>query len=217
MSNDQKIRIAIATDNSAWQQPFCTQLSTTEEFAMAGTASSQDAALGLLARVHPSVLVIDLDMPDGFALLQHLDRTNAPIAALVVTSSSNRQDYAMAVRQGARGLVSKDAPPEYLFTAIRLVASGEMAFTDEVARSILQAMASGDEASQTQGMHRLSGRELEVAQLVASGMKNRDIGAQLLISENTVKRHLQSIFNKTGTRDRTELAVLALRANPTAA
>ena len=110
---------------------------------------------------------------------------------------------------GARGLVLKGDEPERLFSAIRTVANGELAFGDEIARQVLSTMAS--ESRQTaSSMTRLSDRERQISFLVAQGLKNRDIAEKLSISENTVKRHMQSIFGKTGARDRLELAVLAL-------
>jgi DNA-binding NarL/FixJ family response regulator len=85
-----------------------------------------------------------------------------------------------------------------------------LAFADEVAQGIITAMADEPQQQQPSNMNRLSEREKQIAYLVARGLKNRDIATQLAISENTVKRHLQSIFSKTGARDRLELAVLAL-------
>ena len=90
-----------------------------------------------------------------------------------------------------------------------IVADGELAFSDDVARSVLNAMVSDPQPKPT-SMARLSERERQISFMVARGMKNRDIAHELSISENTVKRHLQSIFSKTGARDRLELAVLAL-------
>lgn len=219
MLQGQPIRIAIAEDHSALRQSLSALLSFSGEFAVAGTAVDGDEALELVLREHPDVLLLDLYMPgrSGFAVLRQLESSHLHTAGLVLTASEDPQDYALAVRHGARGLVRKGSDPEYLFTAIRLVAAGELAFTDAVARSILQAMTADPRSGQAQGMQRLSDRESEVARLVAAGMKNRDIAQQLRISENTVKRHLQSIFNKTGARDRLELAVLALNENSTAA
>ena len=219
MAEGKRIRIAIAEDYAVLRESLVALLSESGEFEVVGTAADGNAALELVAREHPDVLLLDLFMPgrDGFEVLGRLNRTLPRTSGLVLTASESRQDYALAVRQGARGLVLKGTPSEYLLTAIRLVAAGELAFTDEVARSILLAMSSEKPAESAAGLQRLSGREMEVAQLVAGGLKNRDIASQLHISENTVKRHLQSIFNKTGARDRMELAVLALHENPTAA
>jgi LuxR family transcriptional regulator, positive regulator of biofilm formation len=113
------------------------------------------------------------------------------------------------VRLGARGLVLKGDHPDKLFAAIQSVANGELAFTDEIAQQVLGSMA-GETRQAEASIQRLSERERQIAYLVARGLKNRDIAGQLTISENTVKRHMQSIFGKTGARDRLELAVLAL-------
>jgi DNA-binding NarL/FixJ family response regulator len=129
---------------------------------------------------------------------------------VVLTGSESQPDYVQVVRLGARGLVLKGDSPEKLFNAIRAVANGELAFSDEVAQSVLQAMATETQEERATNLQRLSERERQIAYLVARGMKNRDIATELAISENTVKRHLQSIFSKTGAKDRLELAVLAL-------
>ena len=162
----------------------------------------------------PDVLVLDLFMPDfdGFEVLRTLDRNGNRVATVVLTASESDTDYAQVVRLGARGLVMKTDGPHSLFDAIRMVASGELAFSDELARQVVSSLANDSRDSQPAqaSLHRLSDRERQIASAVARGMKNRDIAQQLNISENTVKRHLQSIFGKTGARDRLELAVLAL-------
>jgi two-component system nitrate/nitrite response regulator NarP len=158
--------------------------------------------------------VLDLFMPnsDGFEVLRTLDRHGNRVATVILTGSENEADYTNVVRMGGRGLVLKSDGPEKLFQAVRTVASGELAFSDELAQRVLTSMAQDNTRGTTQAssLDRLSERERQIAFCVARGMKNRDISEQLHISENTVKRHLQSIFSKTGSRDRLELAVLAL-------
>ena len=97
-------------------------------------------------------------------------------------------------------------------SAVRAVAQGELAFSDELAKQVVNSMATEwrQEPPKANSLARLSERERQIAYAVARGLKNRDIAEQLSISENTVKRHLQSIFGKTGARDRLELAVIAL-------
>jgi DNA-binding NarL/FixJ family response regulator len=131
------------------------------------------------------------------------------VASVVLTASESQLDYVQVVKLGARGLVLKGDSPEKLFAAIRTVANGELAFSSEIANQVVQAMASEPRQEPTT-LARLSERERQIAFLVARGLKNKDIANELAISENTVKRHLQSIFNKTSTRDRLELAVLAV-------
>jgi len=207
----KKIRVAIADDHSVLRESLAALLGNQRDLEVCGAAANGTEALRIVQECHPDVLVLDLFMPegDGFDVLRTLDRSGARVASVVLTGSENQLDYVQVVRLGARGLVLKGDSPEVLFSAIRSVANGELAFNDDIARQVLNSMAV--ENRHTQGsLHRLSERERQIAVLVARGLKNRDIAQQLTISENTVKRHMQSIFNKTGARDRLELAVFAL-------
>jgi len=207
----KKIRIAIADDHAVLRESLVALFGNQRDFEVCGAAANGVEALKIVQSCHPDVLVLDLFMPDGdgFEVLRTLDRAGNRVASVVLTGSENQLDYVQVVRLGARGLVLKGDNPEVLFSAIRSVAGGELAFTDDVARQVLNSMAS--ESRHTQhSLHRLSDRERQIAALVARGLRNRDIAQQLSISENTVKRHMQSIFNKTGARDRLELAVFAL-------
>ena len=209
--NTGKIGIVIADDHAVLRESLSALLATQPEFQMMGMAANGSEALQLVQQHHPDVLVLDLLMPDGdgFEVLRTLDRAGSRVASVVLTGSENQPDYVQVVRLGARGLVLKGDTPDKLFAAIRSVAAGELAFSDEVAQQVLNSMVS-DERTEVGSMSRLSDREKQIAFLVARGLKNKAIGEELKISENTVKRHLQSIFNKTGARDRLELAVMAL-------
>jgi two-component system nitrate/nitrite response regulator NarL len=208
-----KTRIVIADDHAVLRESLSALLATQDDFEVVGTAADGVEALDLVQKLHPDVLVLDLFMPnsDGFEVLRTLDRAGTQIATVVLTGSENDSDYTNVVRMGGRGLVLKSDGPQKLFSAVRSVASGELAFSDELAQRVLSSMSQDNKAQQnTSSLARLSERERQIAFCVARGMKNKEISEQLNISENTVKRHLQSIFNKTGSRDRLELAVLAL-------
>ena len=206
-----QIAIVIADDHTVLRESLTALLHSQPDFKVVGAASDGHQALELVHQYHPQVLLLDLFMPhgDGFDVLRVLDRNGERVAAVVLTGSENRYDYLRVVRLGARGLVLKGDDPQKLFSAIRTVSAGELAFSNDVARSVLDAMVS-DRQTRPSSMTRLTERERQIAEKVAHGMRNRDIGRELKISENTVKRHLQSIFSKTGARDRLELAVLAL-------
>ncbi len=210
----QKVRIVVADDHSILRESLALLLGTQKDFEVQGAAANGQQALEMVQRFRPAVLVLDLFMPDfdGFEVLRTLDRHGNRVATVVLTGSESDTDYAQVVRLGARGLVMKGDDPQRLFDAIRTVAGGELAFSDELARQVVTSLASDNrtQVPQQASLQRLSDRERQIAYSVARGMKNRDIAAQLNISENTVKRHLQSIFGKTGSRDRLELAVLAL-------
>jgi DNA-binding NarL/FixJ family response regulator len=208
---EKRIGIVIADDHMVLRESLTALLSSQPDFEVLGTAGNGDEAVRLVQQYSPQVLVLDLFMPDsdGFEVLRMLERAGNRVASVVLTGSDSQNDHVQVVRLGARGLVLKADDPQKLFAAIRSVADGELAFSDEIAHSIMDAMAS-DRPAVPSSMTRLSDRERQISYMVARGMRNRDIATDLAISENTVKRHLQSIFSKTGSRDRLELAVLAL-------
>ncbi len=212
MDPKSPIRIVIADDHAVLRESLGALLGTQGEFEVVGKAANGNEAVQLVQQYQPDVLVLDLFMPgtDGFDVLRTLDKANSRVAAVVLTASENQPDYVQVVRLGARGLVLKGEGPERLFAAIRSVANGELAFSEDIAQQVLSSMAGEARNEEPSNLKRLSERERQIAALVARGMKNKDIGRELGISENTVKRHLQSIFNKTGARDRLELAVMAL-------
>jgi len=211
-------RIVIADDHLVLLESLAALLATQPDFRVVGKAADGREAVDLVTAERPEVLVLDLFMPEpnGFEVLRTLERAGIKVASVVLTGSDSRLDYVQVVKLGARGLVLKGDSTEKLFAAIRTVASGELAFSSDIANQVVSAMAAEPRQAPA-SLARLSERERQIAGLVSQGMKNRDISHELHISENTVKRHLQSIFNKTGARDRLELAVLALTESNKAA
>ncbi len=207
----EPIRIVIADDHLVLLESLAALLATQSDFRVVGQAATGREAVDLVTAERPAVLVLDLFMPEpnGFEVLRTLERAGIKVASVILTGSESRLDYVQVVKLGARGLVLKGDSTEKLFAAIRTVAGGELAFSSDIANQVVSAMAA-EPREVPANLSRLSERERQIAGLVSQGMKNRDISHELHISENTVKRHLQSIFNKTGARDRLELAVLAL-------
>jgi DNA-binding NarL/FixJ family response regulator len=207
----KKTRIVIADDHCVLLESLAALLNTQPDFEVVGKAATGSETVETVKQTLPDILVLDLFMPDGdgFEVLRTLDKSEVKVASVVLTGSESQLDYVQVVKLGARGLVLKGDKPEKLFLAIRTVANGDLAFSSDIANQVVNAMATEPRAEPTT-LSRLSERERQIAMLVARGLKNKDIAAELNISENTVKRHLQSIFSKTGTRDRLELAVLAV-------
>ena len=172
MFHNEKIRIAIADDHAVLRESLSALLASHRDFEVVGTASNGSEALELVDQQHPDVLVLDLFMPgtDGFEVLRRLDRVNAKVASVVLTGSDSQPDYVQVVRLGARGLVLKGDTPETLFSAIRTVADGELAFSDDVAEGVLMAMSAESQPERAANLHRLSERERQIAALVARGM-----------------------------------------------
>jgi DNA-binding NarL/FixJ family response regulator len=165
MFRGEKIRVAIADDHAVLRESLGALLAAHRDFEVVGMASNGSEALELVEKEHPDVLVLDLFMPvtDGFEVLRQLDRANSKVASVVLTGSESQPDYMQVVRLGARGLVLKGDSPERLFTAIRSVADGELAFTDDVAEGVLMAMSVETQQERAVNLHRLSEREKQVA------------------------------------------------------
>src|SRR3954464_4465486 len=126
----KKTSIVIADDQPLLRESLASLLETQGKFYVQGKAKDGDSSLSLVNKYHPDVLVLDLFMPnsDGFEVLGMLERTGSRVASVILTGSENQTDYVQVVRLGARGLVLKGDDPERLFTAIRAVAAGEIAF-----------------------------------------------------------------------------------------
>jgi DNA-binding NarL/FixJ family response regulator len=207
----KKLAVILADHHQVVRASIAALLETQADMQVVAVAAAGDQVLELVRQHRPDVLVLELDLPDGsgFEILRTLSQEGIAVPTLILTASDNEVDYVQAVRLGASGLVLKRDSPEKLFQAIRSVAAGQLAFSNEIAQQVVSWMAGERVRTPVRGLQRLSERERTVADLVTRGLRNREIAAELKISENTVKRHLQSIFSKTGARDRVELAALA--------
>src|SRR6202008_1537674 len=163
-----RTRIVIADDHTVLRESLASLLGTQPDFVVEGRASNGQEAVAIVQEHPPDVLLLDLFMPDGdgFEVLRTLDRAGSRVAAVVLTGSDNELDYAQVVKLGARGLVLKSDGPEKLFAAIRTVANGELAFSDELAQQVLTTMTAESKIS-SNALVRLSERERQIAFQVA--------------------------------------------------
>ncbi|HKW24990.1 MAG TPA: response regulator transcription factor [Terriglobales bacterium] len=214
-----KLAVILADHHQVVRDSIAALLGTQADIEVVASAASGNQVTELVQRHRPDVLVLELDLPEssGFEVLRALSQAGLSLPTLILTGSDNEVDYVHAVRLGASGLVLKRDSPEKLFHAIRSVAAGQLAFSNEIAQQVVNWMAGERARPAARGLHRLSEREHTVVVLVTRGLRNREIAAELNISENTVKRHLQSIFSKTGAHDRVELAALAAEQKAEAA
>lgn len=170
-------------------------------FEVLGEASNGVDALTAVERLDPDVVLMDLRMPGGggVAAIAELTRRGARSKVLVLTTYDTDSDTLPAIEAGATGYLLKDAPREELFAAVRAAADGRSVLSPAVASRLMTRVrtpaAGPAEAS-------LSAREREVLVLVARGTTNREIAAELFISEATVKTHLTHVFAKLGAKDR---------------
>ncbi|MEV0488797.1 response regulator transcription factor [Streptomyces atratus] len=169
-------------------------------FRVLGEASNGVEGVDLVARLDPDVVLMDLRMPGGggVAAIAELTGRGTRSKVLVLTTYDTDSDTLPAIEAGATGYLLKDAPRDELFNAVRAAADGRTVLSPAVASRLVSRVR----APGTAGHEALSAREREVLELVAKGTSNREIAAELFISEATVKTHLTHIFAKLGAKDR---------------
>jgi DNA-binding NarL/FixJ family response regulator len=200
------IRILICDDHPVVRSGLRGMLRGQTDFEVIAEASDGVQAVDLARRYRPDVVLMDLKMPqlDGVAATAKIKAENPEVHILILTTYETDADILRAVAKGATGFLLKDARDEVLFDSIRQARLGKSPLAPSIAaRLIGRFRESTDEHP--------SAREIEILQLVAQGLNNKDIAQELLISESTVKAHLLHIFAKLGVTDRTAAVTTALR------
>jgi DNA-binding NarL/FixJ family response regulator len=203
---ERDIRILICDDHPVVRSGLRGMLRAQPNFEVVAEASDGVQAVALARRYRPDVVLMDLRMPqmDGVTATAKIKAEHPEIHVLVLTTYETDADILRAVEKGATGFLLKDARQEELFDAIRQARLGRSPLAPAVAARLVGRLRG------TVDEH-LSGREIEILQLVARGLNNKDIARELLISESTVKAHLLHIFDKLGVTDRTAAVTTALR------
>jgi DNA-binding NarL/FixJ family response regulator len=209
------VRVAIADDQSLVRDGFRVQLSLASDMAFAGEASTGEQAVALAVREHPDVMLMDVRMPvlDGIEATRRItaDPRTSGVRVLVLTTFDVDEYVFAALRAGASGFLLKDATPEELLTAIRVVAAGEALLAPAATRHLVDAFVSRPSLGRPDArlVGELTGREREVLRLVAQGLSNAEIAGRLVVSPATAKTHVSRILAKLGLRDRAQLVIAA--------
>jgi DNA-binding NarL/FixJ family response regulator len=180
-----------------------------------GSASDGEEAVALAGRLRPDVVLMDLGMPrcDGVEATRRLRERQPATHVLVLTTYADDRSVVTALRAGARGFLTKDAGADQIEQALRAVMRGEAAIDPAVQHHVVAAVAATG-AAEPAGEplpDGLTPREAEVMSLIAAGLSNAEIAGRLVITEATVKSHVNHLFGKTGVRDRAQAVAYAYR------
>jgi len=218
------IRILLADDHPIVREGLRAVLETQADFEVIAEAARGDEALRLALALQPDILLLDLEIPilDGVETIRRLRQQQPAARIIVFTAFDNDERIIHAVQAGANGYLLKGAPREEIFKAIRITMEGGSLLQPVVASKLLRHMGHQppDTGLQSSFSHHLTTqrvppyealteRELEVLNLLAQGMPNKEIASQLVISERTAKFHVSSIMGKLGATNRTEAVSLA--------
>jgi DNA-binding NarL/FixJ family response regulator len=206
------IRLLLCDDQQLVRSGFRMILETEPDFVIVGEAGDGEEALRAARREHPDVVLMDVQMPqiDGLEATAALTGVERPPKVLILTTFE-RDDYVFtALRAGASGFILKNAPPDQLVNAVRVVAEGDALLAPSVTRRIISEFTRRPPpVTRDRGLARLTDRELEVLRVVATGMTNAEIARRLFVGEATVKSHVSSVLTKLGLRDRVQAVVYA--------
>jgi DNA-binding NarL/FixJ family response regulator len=212
------IRVIVADDQALVRDGLVALLEVAPDIEVVGQAENGEQAVALARRLRSDVVVMDIRMPvmDGLAAISQIleggDGGEAPPPRVLVVTTFDLDEYVYeALAAGASGFVLKDASTDELIRAVRVVAAGEALLAPSVTRRLIAEFARRRPTLRaTPGaLAALTPRELEVLALIAGGLSNAEIAAQLVVAEQTVKTHVGRILGKLGLRDRAQAVVVA--------
>jgi two-component system nitrate/nitrite response regulator NarL len=202
------IRILLADDHEMFRHAIKRMLNDEPGIEVVGEARDGAEVLDLASRVTADILLLDLLMPvlSGLETLQAFEERGIAIRTIVLTGSDDRDDIVEALHLGIRGIVSKDSPFDLLVKCIRRVMAGEYWIGHDRIADLVESVSE----RARRPVDSLTRRELQIVSAVVQGATNKQISGQLGLSEQTIKNHLSSIFDKLGVSNRLELALYAV-------
>jgi DNA-binding NarL/FixJ family response regulator len=207
------VRVLLVDDQALIRAGFRMILEAEEGIEVVGECADGTQAIDSVARLKPDVVLMDIRMPemDGIEATRRIVRAEGPVRVLMLTTFDLDEYVYDALRAGASGFLLKDVPAEQLVAGIRLVAEGEALLAPSVTRRLIQEFSRGAPRREEVpvALEELTPRELEVFGLIARGLSNAEIAAELVVSETTVKTHVARVLMKLGVRDRVQAVVLA--------
>jgi DNA-binding NarL/FixJ family response regulator len=205
------IRVLVADDQSMVRAGFRMLLSGESDIEVVAEASNGIEAVEKAARFRPTIVLMDIRMPelDGLQATLRILAEDEATRVLILTTFDLDEYVYEALRAGASGFVLKDDPPEQLLAAIRIVAAGEALLSPGITKRVIEKFTHLSHPEPPKELADLTDRELDVFRLIARGLSNAEIGQELYISDATVKTHITHILQKLNLRDRVQAVVLA--------
>ena len=208
------LRLLIADDQTITRSGLRTLLATHDDIEIVGEAKNGEEAIELAASLQPDVILMDLRMPvvNGIEATRRIHRASPHIGILVVTVFEDNTSVFPAIRAGARGYLLKNTEQDELLRAIRTVASGGAIFSPGIAQRVLQYLATPAPSAPKDVFDELTDREHGILELLARGLSNAEIAAQLGLSPKTVSNNISNVLLKVQATDRAKLMLMALEA-----
>ncbi|MFI6503174.1 response regulator [Nonomuraea typhae] len=207
------ITVLVADDQAMIRAGFAALLSAQPDIQVVGQAADGLEAVAGARDLRPDVVLMDVRMPrlDGLEATRRIIATGTTTKVVILTTFDVDDYVYAALRGGASGFLVKDAPPEDLVAAVRVVAGGEALLSPSVTRRLIEEFATGSRIDERERLrlNALTAREREVLRQIAGGLSNAEIAGELTLAEETVKSHVGRIFAKLRLRDRAQAVVLA--------
>jgi DNA-binding NarL/FixJ family response regulator len=194
------IRVLVVDDERLVREGLTALLDLVDDLELVGAAEDGVQALDLVAEQQPDVVLMDLRMPvmDGVEATRRIRRDHPDVEVVVLTTHADDESVLAALRAGARGYLAKDAGMAEIARAVAAADAGQALLDPQVQPQVLQGLTAGDRPAP------LTDRETEVLALIADGLSNAEIATRLVVSEATVKTHINRIFAKIAARDRAQ-------------
>ncbi len=210
----EPIKVMVVDDHEVVREGVVRILERQGGITVVALARTGEEAMDKIRLFEPQVITVDIELPgiNGIELIKRIKSEYPDVEAVALTVYDDEEFAKQAIKAGAIGYVIKDAAQEELVQAVRAAAAGESLVSTSVARKLLREIKEPPKARRyrAEDFEGLSERELDVLKLMAKGLNNRQIAAQLFISELTVKVHIRNIFRKLGVGDRTKAVIYAI-------
>jgi two-component system, NarL family, response regulator LiaR len=206
----ETIKVLIVDDHAVVREGLRAFLGMLSGIEVVGEAANGAEALRMAERTNPTVILMDMVMPemDGVEAIRRLHETRPEVKCIALTSFAGDDTVFPAIRAGAVAYLLKDVSPQELEDAVRAAARGEVRLHPDVMRRL---MAGVSQPAGSAGQETLTAREREVLSCLGRGLSNKEIAAELFISEKTVKTHVSAVLSKLDLADRTQAALFAVR------